>query len=80
MRSKTSTAVFLVVFMLLFAAALQAEMTYMQVKVFYDSEDKQFELKAMGLDIVITGEDYFEVITWPEQYEQIQALGFRAEG
>jgi murein tripeptide amidase MpaA len=79
MRSKTATAAFLAIVLLLFSATLQAEITYMQAKVFYDSEDRQLELRAMGLDIVISGEDYFEIITYPEEFERIQGLGFQTE-
>jgi Zinc carboxypeptidase/Immune inhibitor A-like, MAM domain/Dockerin type I domain len=75
------TALFMVMFLSLFLMSntLADNTIYMQTKVFYDSESKAMELRALGLDITETGEDYFVIIIRPWEFEEIQALGFQTE-
>lgn len=79
MPSKSAVIAISLLLIFILAPALQAEEIYMQVKVYFDSPNKQTELNSMGLDIIGSGDDYFEIITHPEEFERLQSRGFETE-
>jgi hypothetical protein len=75
---KIILSVMLVIF-LMTSLNLLANTQYMQARIYFDSKEQLVQLRNMNLDIALSGDNFFEIITDPQEYEQLQGLGFRTE-
>ncbi|MCK5127966.1 MAG: immune inhibitor A [candidate division Zixibacteria bacterium] len=55
------------------------ETVYIQAKVFIDQKSDWVQIKGLGLDIVVRGDSYLEIITNAKELEHIKELGIRTE-
>jgi hypothetical protein len=60
-------------------AASDTPFNDIQARVFVDNPDQWRQLRALEMDVVWTDSAYIDIITNPEQLNQVQQAGFRTE-
>ena len=65
--------------LLLISQSILAKSIYQQAKIYFESAEKLDQLKQMHLDIVGEGEDYLEIVIFPDKLEALNQLGFNSE-
>ena len=66
----------LIAFLFMGSTYLFAENRQMQVKVYFDTKEEVLQLQSLHPDIVFWGDDYYEIIVTPQEYEDLQEQGF----
>ncbi len=69
----------LFLFLLIFSIAFTANQNNTQIRVFFDSELQWTQILGLHLDIVWTETNYVEIVTNPNEIEELESLGFRTE-
>ncbi|HUV31740.1 MAG TPA: M14 family zinc carboxypeptidase [Acidobacteriota bacterium] len=70
----------LLVFLLAFAALVRAgNLNNQQARVYFDTKQQYVDLLGLHLDVATRGDDYFDVITNPDELARLDSLGFRTE-
>jgi len=66
-------------FLLTFSLVSAANQNNQQVRLFFDSEAEWNQILGLHLDIVWVEADYVEIVTNPDELEELESLGFRTE-
>ena len=61
------------------AAATDVPLNDIQVRVFIDNQDQWQQLRALEMDVVWTDSTFVDIITNPEELDQVQRAGFKTE-
>ncbi len=65
--------------LILAVGVFAADRNDIQAKVYLNEKSDVHQLRALHMDVVYPGMDYFEIITNPDELAKLEALGFKTE-